>query len=190
MEVNLSPIAPLFKQKEKLLHKLGLNCTEIYKLFGSEINTELLTFLRILNMEEQDFSSNKLNYYYAAVHAPMRFDNEIAALNMLIDLINYKLALYPTTLEHDIELLESNPPPNIALAIQYRMIKKRILKRHLDFVHTFLPCCQYLNTLWSSTKKPTKDGSGYAERKHKTSYYDATAYIAKVTKFAQQQGKN
>lgn len=148
IRLGLSQTDPLVKQRSQLLESIGITKnSEITVLPASRgfISPELLAFVRIFNMNEEqlehwlapDKVASDLQHLDCALDTAV----EIKTWSFLKMRLTLLLKAFPTTMEEDINLLEQHHKKGQqklshikTMVIQYRIIEKRNLRDALVYI--------------------------------------------------------
>lgn len=147
IRLGLSQSDPLVKQRSQLLESIGITKnSEITVLPAPKfISPELLAFVRIFNMNEEQLKhwlapekvASDLLYLDCALDTTL----EIKTWNFLKMRLTLLLKAFPTSLEDDINLLEQHQKKGQqklghikTMIIQHRIIEKRILREALIYI--------------------------------------------------------
>lgn len=157
IRVRLAPDAEHIKDKLRLLHLNNMKMDSQYYLYGLGLAVDLMAFLRIHAMNEQELQQvlGAYDQQEAKVHngehpasngevvASGVFDprvklndrNELAALQLAEAKCLSLLSLYPTTLQEDQAALRTTSlTPNMRAVTLLRLKEKEILNRTLDAI--------------------------------------------------------
>jgi len=157
IRVRLAPDAEHIKDKLRLLHLNNMKMDSQYYLYGLGLAVDLMAFLRIHAMNEQELQQvlaaydqkeakekaqngeqQPTNGEAASVFDPkvkLNDRNELAALQLAESKCLSLLSLYPTTLQDDQAALRSTSlTPNMRAVTLLRLKEKEILGRTLDAI--------------------------------------------------------
>jgi histone-lysine N-methyltransferase SETD3 len=157
IRVRLAPDAEHIKDKLRLLHLNNMKMDSQYYLYGLGLAVDLMAFLRIHAMNEQELQQvlaaydqkeakekaqngeqQPTNGEAASVFDPkakLNDRNELAALQLAESKCLSLLSLYPTTLQDDQAALRSTSlTPNMRAVTLLRLKEKEILSRTLDAI--------------------------------------------------------
>lgn len=147
IRLGLSQSDPLVKQRSQLLESIGITKNSEITVLPTPkcISPELLAFVRIFNMNEE-----QLNHWLAPektaadllyLDCALDTELEIKTWNFLKMRLTLLLKAFPTTLEDDINLLELHQKKGQqklghikTMIIQYRINEKRILRDALMYI--------------------------------------------------------
>lgn len=143
LRLGISKSDPLQKERIELLEKLGLPGTGEFLLkAGSEpISDALLAFLRVFNMRKAELShwlrSDRVD---DLKHIDCALDTvvEESVMKFLLNRLKLLLAKYPTTIEEDMEILNTRLPKRERLIVQLRVSEMKILMGALTYVGQWL----------------------------------------------------
>lgn len=147
IRLGLSQSDPLVKQRTALLETIGITKnSEITVLPAPKfISPELLAFVRIFNMNEEQLNhwlapekvGSDLLYLDCALDTAL----EIKTWNFLKMRLTLLLKAFPTNLEDDVKLLEQHQKKGQqklshikTMIVQYRITEKRILSDALTYI--------------------------------------------------------
>ncbi|XP_015176838.1 PREDICTED: histone-lysine N-methyltransferase setd3 isoform X1 [Polistes dominula] len=141
--LGISASDPLRNERIELLDKLGLPVTGKFLLeAGTEpISDSLLAFLRVFNMRKADLTRwLKSDKVTDLKHVDCALDTivEENVMKFLLDRLKLLLAKYPSTLEEDLEKLNTRLPKRQRLIVQLRVSEMKILLNALDYVKQWL----------------------------------------------------
>jgi hypothetical protein len=123
---------PLAEEKIALIKRSGRDQTVDFPCYADRYPTEMLEYLRLMQMTLEDTRGNPLESfdYSRTISAA----NEAAVLLSIIDAINIQLDKYPCSEEQDAVLIKDKAMFrmfnfNQRMAIRHRRNEKRLLKR-------------------------------------------------------------
>ncbi|KAJ8922590.1 hypothetical protein NQ315_007620 [Exocentrus adspersus] len=144
IRLGVSKSDPLEEKRKELLRRLSISPTsEFFIRKGSEpIDGELLAFLRIFNMNEEQLQhwldsdkSNDLQYAACALDTSL----ERKCWSFLQARLKLLLGIYKTTLQEDLAMIqESTGTNNKRLAVRMRATEKKILRDTVEYVEQFV----------------------------------------------------
>lgn len=129
---NDGMVDPLAEEKIAFLESVGRDQTVDFPCYADRYPVELLEYLRLMLMTEEDTRGRPLSEFdYARAISPA---NEAAVLNAIIEAIQRQLSKYPTTEDDDAALIKDKAmfrlfSYNQRMAIRHRRNEKRLLKR-------------------------------------------------------------
>ncbi|XP_043686728.1 actin-histidine N-methyltransferase isoform X1 [Vespula pensylvanica] len=143
LPLGISKSDPLRKERIELLEKLGLPATGDFLLkAGTEpISDSLLAFLRVFNMRKIELTHwLKSDKVTDLKHVDCALDTivEENVMKFLLDRLKLLIAKYPSTIEEDLEKLNTRLPKMQRLIVQLRVSEMKILLNALDYVGQWL----------------------------------------------------
>ncbi|KAI4495742.1 hypothetical protein M0802_008365 [Mischocyttarus mexicanus] len=141
--LGISTSDPLRKERIELLDKLGLPATGKFLLEAGTvpISDSLLAFLRVFNMRKAELTHwLKSDKVTDLKHIDCALDTivEESVMKFLLDRLKLLLAKYPSTIEEDLEKLNTRLPKMQRLIVQLRVSEMKILLNALDYVKQWL----------------------------------------------------
>ncbi|KAK2588677.1 hypothetical protein KPH14_001576 [Odynerus spinipes] len=143
LRFGISKSDRLQKERTELLEKLGLPATGEFLLKGGTepISDSLLAFLRVFNMREAELThwlrSDKVD---DLKHIDCALDTVVErnVRKFLLNRLKLLIAKYPTTMEEDMEKLNTRLPKMERLIVQLRVSEMKILLGALTYVEQWL----------------------------------------------------
>ncbi len=126
------PVDPLAEEKLQFLESVGRANTVDFPCYADRYPTEMLEYLRLMQMTPDDTRGKPLNAFdYSRTISP---GNEAAVLTSVIEAVTRQLGKYPQTEEEDNALIKDKSlfrllSYNQRMAIRHRRNEKRLLKR-------------------------------------------------------------
>ncbi len=131
-DLNKFEVDPLAEEKVAFLKRVGRSNTVDFPCYADRYPTEMLEFLRLMMMTQEDCRGRPLNDfdYTRTISAA----NEAAVLYSVVDAVTAQLERYPTTEEDDAAVIKDRGmfrllSYNQRMAVRHRRNEKRLLKR-------------------------------------------------------------
>jgi protein-histidine N-methyltransferase len=127
---SLSKADELYDGRSKLLEKLGVKTSGQFQI-SPTFSNELLAFVRVFNMNKEQLNKWLEAENFKELLSPdLNMDKAIEKKILMFLLMRVKILLkaFPTTIEEDQALLETQTNKTKLLLIQYRILEKKALK--------------------------------------------------------------
>lgn len=134
IKLSLSKADELYEERAKLLEKLGVKSSGHFQISPSFSN-ELLAFVRTFNMNREELSSwLDAENTKDLLKFDLKLEEAMEKKLLMFLLIRVKILLkaFPTTLEEDQKLLETQTQKTKIMLIQYRMLEKKALTETVE----------------------------------------------------------
>jgi hypothetical protein len=132
----MSPQAPNYEQKQKVLLEKGINNETAFPLsLRDPVPEILLQTLRVQRMESNPTWCEGLGFKLSRIDilpVPVSADNERMVLESLLGGLVEMQTQYRTTMEEDKQLLKGELSNNIRHAVILRLSEKKILQMSLE----------------------------------------------------------
>lgn len=128
IKLSLSKADELYDDRAKLLDTLGLSASGNYQI-APTFSGELLAFVRIFNMNKEELKKWLEANTKDLLSPDLKLEKAMEQKILMFLLMRVKILLkaFPTTLEEDQALLETQTQKTKAMLIQYRMLEKKAL---------------------------------------------------------------
>eukprot|EP00931_Biecheleriopsis_adriatica_P060803 TRINITY_DN36524_c0_g1_i1.p1 TRINITY_DN36524_c0_g1~~TRINITY_DN36524_c0_g1_i1.p1 ORF type:complete len:640 (+),score=102.58 TRINITY_DN36524_c0_g1_i1:26-1945(+) len=111
-----------------------------------DLNTVVL--LRGLLATDDEWTAlGSLGPWWLGLREPLSFATELNVLRMLVDLASRALNTMATSLDDDGQMLQKSVSPSLALALAYRMDKKRVLHEVIEKIYAMIKASQALQKI-------------------------------------------
>lgn len=128
IKLSLSKADELYDDRAKLLDALGLSASGNYQI-APTFSGDLLAFVRIFNMNKEELTKWLEANTKDLLSPDLKLEKAMETKILMFLLMRVKILLkaFPTTLEEDQALLETQTQKTKAMLIQYRMLEKKSL---------------------------------------------------------------
>lgn len=129
IKLSLSKSDELYEDRVKLLENLGVRTTGQFQISPSFSN-ELLAFVRTFNMNKDELTTwLQAENTKELLNPDLKMEKAVEQKNLMFILMRVKILLkaFPTSLEEDEALLETQLQKTKQMLVQYRVLEKKVL---------------------------------------------------------------